>query len=296
MGRLAVRCILALNARFPTDPVHRELTRAKRTVLDCQVWECNEIGRTYEDFAPYWDLEGKLVLDVGCGLGGKTSFLAEQGAAGVVAVDLRAKSVRETLRLSSSRGLDVRGLVGDGALLPLASNSCDVVTAINTFEHVAEPGAMLDECWRVLRPGGLLLLHFPPFYSPWGPHLDGWIDFPWPHLFFSERDLVRAAAQVEAKRALNETFIPSAQVSWAAHDCLPDLNRITLREFWAMVRRSRLRLVQARLLPFGRHFLQSRPGGLFLVRLLYAMARVPLLNELVVTKIACVLRKEDEAP
>lgn len=48
--------------------------------------------------------------------------------------------------------------VTDTGSLPLDENSFDAVLSTQVLEHVADPGAYLRECWRVLRPGGRLLL------------------------------------------------------------------------------------------------------------------------------------------
>ncbi len=53
----------------------------------------------------------------------------------------------------------VRSLIADlDEPLPFADASLDRVISVNVAEHVADPSAHLDECFRVLRPGGLLVL------------------------------------------------------------------------------------------------------------------------------------------
>lgn len=49
-------------------------------------------------------------------------------------------------------------LIGTDGTLPLADDSVDAVLSTQVLEHVAEPATYLDECLRVLRPGGRLLL------------------------------------------------------------------------------------------------------------------------------------------
>jgi SAM-dependent methyltransferase len=61
-------------------------------------------------------------------------------------------------------------VVGDGQALPLRDAVADVVHCSNVLEHVHRPWNLLEELWRVLRPGGLGYLSYTPWYSPWGGH------------------------------------------------------------------------------------------------------------------------------
>lgn len=293
MWPLDIQLIIFLNRLVPATPVHKELAEAKRTVRRYQRWEYEEIRRIYEDFMPYWELKGKKVLDVGCGLGGKLVFYAEEGASKVVGVDLRLFSATFASQLSSERDSDgvIHIAIADGAKLPFADETFDVVISVNVLEHVADPLSVLIECRRVLRPNGHIYLYFPPFYSPWGAHLDSWINLPWPHLFFSERSLVRAAALIEQMEHYNERFIPPAQVKWEELKQFYELNRLTIQQFLRLVRKANLQMLQCRFLPFARHALGHTGLKRLFLALLYAASLVPFLNEVVVTKIACVMTK-----
>jgi len=104
-------------------------------------------------------IEGKRVLDLGCGLGGYSLALQEHGAK-VVSVDL---SPLETLG-------KVQMFCGDAQALPLDANSMDWVICASLIEHVSSQANLLWEIQRVLRVGGLAYLSFPPFYTPIGGH------------------------------------------------------------------------------------------------------------------------------
>jgi SAM-dependent methyltransferase len=51
--------------------------------------------------------------------------------------------------------------VGDGARLPIESESCAVVLALNLVDRVEDPALVVKECWRCVAPGGLLVLADP---------------------------------------------------------------------------------------------------------------------------------------
>lgn len=90
-------------------------------------------------------------LDVGCG----TGYWLKQLQALVPADG--CDNATEALRFCQERG--VAGLTQASAThLPFAGSSYDLVTALGLVEHVERDDQVLDECFRVLRPGGHLLV------------------------------------------------------------------------------------------------------------------------------------------
>lgn len=102
-------------------------------------------------FATLPDVDGLACLDLGCGEGHNTRLLSDRGA-DVVALDISEVFVRAANDADDGRG--IRYLVGDGAVLPFASDAFDVVTAFMSLMDVADPEGTLHEIARVLRPGG----------------------------------------------------------------------------------------------------------------------------------------------
>jgi 2-polyprenyl-3-methyl-5-hydroxy-6-metoxy-1,4-benzoquinol methylase len=98
---------------------------------------------------------GRL-LDVGCGDG---LLLAQARAGGwqVAGVEIRARLVQRLRREEPDVPVH-HGQVQD-ASFPDAS--FDVVTLINVLEHVHYPLAMVAECGRIVRPGGIVAVHVP---------------------------------------------------------------------------------------------------------------------------------------
>jgi ubiquinone/menaquinone biosynthesis C-methylase UbiE len=101
---------------------------------------------------------GHSVLDVAAGTGGATVALASRvGAAGrVLAVDLSLAMLR--VAASKLAGLPVRVTVMDGQRLACRPRSFDAVVCQLGLMFYAEPLRGLEECWRVLRPGGHIAL------------------------------------------------------------------------------------------------------------------------------------------
>jgi len=104
------------------------------------------------DFPSY---AGRRVLEIGCGIGTDLVRFARAGArtAGVdlssTAIDLARRNF-EVHALEGGRRL----LLGDGARLPLADASVDVVYAHGVLQYAADPAAIVAEAHRVLAPAG----------------------------------------------------------------------------------------------------------------------------------------------
>lgn len=108
---------------------------------------------------------GRRVLDAGCGTAGTTVWLRRYGQ--VVGVDLAA----EAAPWWRERGL-ARGARAAVSALPFPAATFDLVTCFDVLYHrrVTDDAAALAEFWRVLRPGGCLLLRVPAYDWLQGGH------------------------------------------------------------------------------------------------------------------------------
>ena len=103
-------------------------------------------------------VKGKEVLDIACGEGYGSHYLAQQ-AASVVGVDVDPVAVEHAKATYTHPGLSYRQ--GECAAIPLEDNSVDVVVSFETIEHHDQHDAMMAEIKRVLRPDGLLIISSP---------------------------------------------------------------------------------------------------------------------------------------
>ncbi len=103
------------------------------------------------------------ILDLGCGTGAVLGELSRRGPA--TGLDMSPLA----LGYSQRRGL-ARLVRGDAGELPFGEGAFDAVVSLDLFEHLASDHAGIAEAFRVLRPGGVLVLSVPAMMSLWGPH------------------------------------------------------------------------------------------------------------------------------
>jgi SAM-dependent methyltransferase len=96
---------------------------------------------------------GRMVLEVGCGAGIDLARFARGGAV-VTGVDLAPSAIELARANFDQQGLAGHFEVADGEHLPFPAGSFDLVYAHGVVQYTAAPQALVDECRRVLKPGG----------------------------------------------------------------------------------------------------------------------------------------------
>ena len=102
------------------------------------------------DFDGY---SGKRVLDVGCGAGTDLVRFAKGGAL-VSGVDISPSAVALARQNFSQQGLEADLREADGEHLPYADGTFDLVFAHGVVQYTPNSRALVEECRRVLKPGG----------------------------------------------------------------------------------------------------------------------------------------------
>jgi len=135
-----------------------------------------------------WDeVRDKTVVDFGCGEGYEVVELAHHGARRAIGVEPWPKWIA-----SARERIVCDGVADKSEIVERWDESrprVDVIISLDSFEHYEDPAAILELMYRMLNPGGFVLVAFgPPWYHPYGGHL--FSVFPWAHLVFSENAMV----------------------------------------------------------------------------------------------------------
>jgi SAM-dependent methyltransferase len=104
------------------------------------------------------------VIDLGCGVGRHTIELADRFGFvvhGIDPVPLNIAEAREVLSASATPGEDISAqfLLGTAEFLPVRDSSIDLIWCREVISLIPSLDSLFEECWRILRPGGRLLIY-----------------------------------------------------------------------------------------------------------------------------------------
>ena len=104
--------------------------------------------------------DGQRILDVGCGFGGTIASLNERFSnLDMVGVNIDPRQLQRAAEtVHSENGNQIEFIEADGCDLPLASESFDVVLAVESIFHFPDRAAFFSHAARVLKPSGRLAL------------------------------------------------------------------------------------------------------------------------------------------
>jgi SAM-dependent methyltransferase len=235
-------------------------------------YDVESTGRFFARLGPLVDVEGRSLLDVGCGRGATSIEVARRGAERVVGVDLEiAPQARALIAADPELSSRIELVETSGALAELGPQTFDVVLSKDSFEHYADPESFIFTIAGFVAPGGLLAIGFGPLWrSPTGGHIDYMTRVPWAHLLFPE-DVI-----MDERRR----FRP-AEEARSFEEIRGGLNRMTLGRFEAIMRSSGLECVS----------LETNVSDNPVVRAMKVVAKLPQFRELFTTNVYGVWRK-----
>lgn len=128
------------------------------------------VARLLQATLPRLGKSAPRLLDIGCGTGANLPMLcAAVGPEGrVTGIDFSPYALQFALRQEVQPNLALSQ--GDAQRLPFPDQTFDVVTMLDVLEHLPDDGVALAEVFRVLRPGGMIILTVPAYQHLWSAH------------------------------------------------------------------------------------------------------------------------------
>ena len=128
---------------------------------------------------------GKKILEIGCGNGIGTRLINEYfNPAGFIATEYD-ESLVEIAQLKNKNS-KVQIEAGNAADLRFADNEFDAIVGLSVIHHIPNWQDCLDELYRVLKPGGLLIikeLSIDTFETPFGWVARRFVEHPYDDMF-----------------------------------------------------------------------------------------------------------------
>lgn len=221
------------------------------------------LTRVYPDFAS--KIKAKRVVDFGCGAGNQALALAENYDCFVLGIDTNKNTLQRARENASASAVDAEKLEFVELATDEHRGKFDVVISQNSFEHFPDPGFILQEMKSLLKDDGVILLTFgPPWYAPYGSHMQFFCKLPWLNLLFSEQTVMKVRSRFRSDGASTYEEVESG------------LNRMSVGKFERLIGDCGLEVVEKKY--------ECVKGMNFL-------ASIPLIRELFVNHISVVLAR-----
>jgi len=119
--------------------------------------------RIYLNLIKVTEIKGKKILEIGAGSGRDSLQLAHENAM-VYVLDYSPQALQIIKKLKGRNDNQVHLIQADAFQIPMPDETLDIVFHQGLMEHFKNPLPLLNEHFRVLKPGGLLLVDVPQRY------------------------------------------------------------------------------------------------------------------------------------
>lgn len=241
---------------------------------------------------PY--LQGKDVLDLGCFTGGRTvAWFKNYGFQHAAGIDVEQVFIDAADQYALLSGVNCEFKLGFGENIPYSSNIFDAVLTFDVLEHVVDVERTMEECWRVLKPGGSMFLVFPTYLQPNEHHLGMVSKVPGLQLMFSGSALVRAYYEIIDERGAAAYWYRRDSPELSSHEKGHTINGMSFAKFSRIVKKMGWKDTYTSRAPvgsIGRSVMRHRVRRA-VMQLALPMTFVPFLQEIVLHRVTKVLVK-----
>lgn len=157
IGAKSVRHLKRSTMKSSTEANWREVYADLSRYQNLYLYQQQLVEIIDQQFA---DLHGKHILEVGCGKGNEIVQLAKRGAA-CVGLDFSESAMGLMQHRLAKESLVMPLVRGDARCLPFQAGTFDLVYSQGVLEHFTQPNEILQEQYRILREGAIIVVEVP---------------------------------------------------------------------------------------------------------------------------------------
>lgn len=239
------------------------------------------------------EFAGCKMLDLGCFSGGRmTHWVERYKLSEGHGIDVDPVYAEAGNDFAKSKNINAKFVHGVGERLPYPDDYFDYVASYDVFEHVQDLVQVMNEIWRVLKPGGRLLTVFPPYYNPLEAHLRLTTSLHGLHLLFSGKAITRAYYDIIKERGHEAAWYARKNPEPADWEKSPGLNGITVKRFRNIVTSRDWEMQSWGVNSLVSHGRKSKKQPYKTIAgLMKIPAHLPILEEVFLGRVCCVLKK-----
>jgi len=223
------------------------------------------------------------ILEVWCGWWWKSVYIAEKYNCEVVWIDIDDNFLEQARQFARQKNLDnsVHFYKKSALDTGFELDKFDIIIMSDVIEHIPETEKLLEEIWRILKPGWTILFDFAPYYHYFGHHLWDTIQIPWIHLFFTDKFLIRLY-----KKSVEDLADWDARINLRISkknkvlESFDYLNKITRKDFenivWRFVKK---------------HNIWKIKINYYMLKKMTFLSKVPLVREIFIKHIVWYIKK-----
>jgi SAM-dependent methyltransferase len=208
------------------------------------------------------DIKDKIILDLGCGSGAQAIELVNNGAMLVVGVDINPKALEKAKNAAKREGIENQTQFKD-VLGKNDKERFDIIISQNSMEHFKDPLSILSQMKTSIKKGGQIYITFgPPWFAPYGSHMQFFTKMPWVNILFSEKTVMNVRRYFRQDGAMKYEDVESGLI------------KMSIYKFEKLVQTCGIKL---------------RYKRYQCIKDLDFLSKIPLLRELVINRVNCIL-------
>lgn len=239
-------------------------------------------------------LKGKVALDLGCFSGGRSvAWLERYQLDHLVGIDVDQTYIDAAKQFAEAKKITAEFRLAQGESLSFQDETFDAVLTFEVFEHVQNVQRTLEECHRVLKMGGKLLVVFPGYFHPIAHHLSLVTTAPFLNNLFSGETLVRAYYEILEERGADAYWYKRRSPHLEAWEKSNTINGTTAAQFRNYIKNHHWKIVLHSRKPIGSigRSISNRRLFRLLSLSFHPLTYVPFLQEIFLHRITYILEK-----